>query len=148
MKSNWYWNTNVTITVRNPDGSVKEMVKLHNKIPVVARNMVRDFLHGTETDGKIRELALGDDSTPPTDGDTALGNEVFRKAITGQTDTGDGELTTITYVNAGEAVGEDIQEIGWFNNIGLVSRVLWAHGVKTGLESFDIERVDTISEVP
>lgn len=66
------------------------------------------------TDGSdlsASHLAIGDvSSTVPDDADT-LNNEVHR-TIVGETDRADNDLITSTLIGQGEAVGEDIKEIG------------------------------------
>ncbi len=169
---NFKWMTNVKVVVKDLDGNILEIKELHNLIPTISLNKVRDFWYGTITDGKIRSMAVGRDNTVPALTDTALGQETFRKAITTYTLPGDAQLKSMTYISPNEAVGL-IEEIGWFVNFAaddfllaetgdavlmetgdhlildgagvLFSRVLY-NKTKTDLESLQVERTDTIRE--
>lgn len=145
----------VKIIVLNLDGSIKEVIELENKITDVGLNMQRDALKGAVTDLEIKYLGIGSSSTPPAAGDTALGGEFFRKQITKQEDGAVGVLVSTTYIAPYEANTPKIEELGWFAGVNatatkdsgiLVARVLYSRQ-KTSLESLQIERTDTISEV-
>jgi hypothetical protein len=146
--------SNVVITAFDLDGKVIDRVEFHNKVPTVALSMMRDVLKGDVSDGEIKRLALGDDDTAPADGDVALGNETLRKQITSSSEPSSTSFKTVVYINPDEAVGA-IEEIGWFAGASagddadsgiLVSRVLYSR-VKTSVESLQIERTDTFTEV-
>ena len=110
-------------------------------------NLFRDALRGLETDIKIKYVAVGTDSTAPADTDTALGAEVFRKAMTTNADGGsDGEGTFTLYLAPADAAGESIAEVGWFAGSSasgtadtgvLVARALYSHS-KTSSESINV----------
>lgn len=156
VKGSRGWQGRVSVIVFNLDGSVKEITKLVlvNKINTLDLNMMRDALKGDVTDLKLYYMAWGSDNTAPVGGDTALGTEAGRKLITLQATGGTGILTTTTYIAPTEAVGT-IEELGWFAGPDaasdadsglLVGRVLYSR-VKTNLESLQIVRTDTFSEV-
>lgn len=106
-------------------------------------------VRGSEVNLQTLQVALGDDSTSPDAGDTALGNERARKQVTKQTDAGTGKTTTEVLFNSGEA-NFGIEEIGFFAGSAtstagsglLVSRVLYSH-TKTSGESLTIRRTVT-----
>lgn len=148
-------SNNVNITVYNLDGSIKEEINLCNEIKDVWFNAVRDAMKGLVTDLEIKYLAWGSSSTANSASQTTLVAEFGRKQVTEQDDGSTGELVTTTYISPSEAVGTTIEELGWFagasatataNSGILVARVLY-HRAKTTLESIQVERTDTISEV-
>lgn len=119
-------------------------------------NYVRDLLDGTigSTDTAIKYIALGSSNVAPAPGQTQLGNEVFRKAVTKQEALGTGQLRTVVYIAPYEA-NQQIEEIGIFagpdateaaNSGVMIARVLYSR-LKTNLESWQIERTDTIGRV-
>ena len=106
-------------------------------------NLFRDAAQGA-ANPKITYAALGTSSTAPTTGDTKLGAEVFRKKVATYSTTGTtGEVLVWLYVAPGDAVGVNIQEVGFFGGSGatnaansgvMVARGLYSH-TKTNLES-------------
>jgi len=152
-KANIKISENVRITIRDLEGNILETKELHNLIPTVDLNMIRDAYYGDVADCEIKYMAVGDDNTAPALTDTILGNETFRKIMTAHSKPGDGQILTTVYIAPGEAVGA-IEEIGWFSGAGagagadtgiLSSRVLYSR-VKTALESIQVERTLTIAE--
>jgi hypothetical protein len=107
------------------------------------RNAQRASL--SDRDARILYVAIGTSSTAPTSGDTALGAEVFRKAMTSDANgaaAGEGLFTL--YLSPQDAIGVNIQEVGWFAGSGasgttgsgvLVARALFAHNPKTANEA-------------
>jgi|SRR5487761_1428355 len=92
----------------------------------------------------ITYVALGNSTTPPTAGDTALGNETFRKAVTTYTDGSTGEILVTMYLGPSDDIGADIEEVGFVGgstanaqpNTGiLIAHGLWSHNPKAGTES-------------
>lgn len=165
------WKTNIKVIVFDLEGNILDIQEFHNLITNVGLNMARDMLYGDVSDGEIKYMAIGDDNTAPTVGDTTLGNETFRKARTSQSKPGIRQTRYIQYISPPEAVG-NIEEFGWFASRDLilaedsdplttetsdrliregtdsglmVSRVLYSR-VKTALESLQIERTDTFVE--
>lgn len=59
-------------------------------------------------------VAVGDDDTAPTAGDTALGNEVLRKARQEYTE-GTSDVIISLFINSLEANGENLKEVGMFD---------------------------------
>lgn len=54
----------------------------HNLVPTVGKNVFARILAGNTTyTGIVNYAGLGDDATTPTDGDTVLGNETYRKTV-------------------------------------------------------------------
>jgi hypothetical protein len=145
---------NIRITVFYPNGT-KESINLRNEIKTCWLNAIRDALKGVVTDLEIKYIAWGSSNAANSTSQTTLGAEFGRKQITSQTNGGDGELDTVVYVAPAEATEYTIEELGWFagesatsspNSGILVARVLY-NRAKTNLESLQIERTDSISEV-
>ena len=110
-------------------------------------NMFRDAMKGAGS-AKILYVALGTNSTAPAVGDTALGHEVFRKAVASYTNgASPGEVLINCYIAPGEMVGVDIEEIGFIGgnatnllNTGvLLAHGLFAHNPKTNVESLQFQ---------
>lgn len=96
-------------------------------------NMIRDGLSGANLP-RIFYVGLGTSTTAPAATDTQLGNEVFRKAVTSTTNgASPGEVLINMYLAPGDAIGYNIQEVGFFGgntaNGGFNSGVLLAHGL-------------------
>lgn len=111
------------------------------------RNLKRDARRGLVTDVSIHYVAVGTSSTAPTTGDTQLGAEVFRKALTSSANgAGAGEGVYTLYLSPQDVVGTAIAEVGWFAGSGatgtansgvLIGRALYSH-TKTATESINI----------
>jgi hypothetical protein len=110
-------------------------------------NLYRDSSKGSSVP-KITYVALGTSTTSPTAADTKLGNEVYRKAVTSFTNGSAGEIFINMYLGPLDAVGDDIEEVGFFGgssatssaNTGvLLARGLWHHNPKTNLESIQFQ---------
>jgi len=150
MKERIPWRGKIRVISIFKDGT-KQIDELENLITDAGKNLLRNFLDGTVTDGAIKYVAFGSDNTVPASGDTKLGNEFFRKQVTKQETGAAGELTTTVYIAPYEA-NQQIEEIGWFAGAEatstkdsgvLIARVLYSKN-KTELESLQIERTDTI----
>ncbi len=97
----------------------------------------------------IKYVALGTSNTAPTAGDHTLGAETFRKAVTSFTNgASNGEVLINMYLAPGDAVGNNIQEVGFFGggaatssaNTGvLLAHGLYAHNPKTAVESIQFQ---------
>lgn len=118
-------------------------------------NMFRDILRGTVTDGKIKYVALGNDSTAPANEHHQLVAEQFRKPVTSQNPDPitAGKLYTEVYIADTEANAFKCEEIGWFagatatataNSGIMIARVLYSRQ-KLSTESWTIRRTDTIA---
>jgi hypothetical protein len=117
----------------------------------VGRNLLRDARRGLVTDVSIKYVAVGTSSTAPAAGDTQLGAEVFRKALTSSSSPATGQGMFTLYLAPGDAVSVGIQEVGWFAGAGASgtanSGVLIAHGLyahtKLASESIQVDFVLT-----
>ena len=59
-------------------------------------------------------MAVGDDATTPTVGDTALGNELTRKAVQEVTQ-GTSDVIVSLFLNSTESNGNSLKEVGMFD---------------------------------
>lgn len=146
------WRGRVKVIARYLDGRV-EVEEFENLITNAGKNMVRDMLDGTVTDGAVKYIELGSGNTPPAGAQVALITPQFRKLVTQQTLPGTGAVRTVAYIAPGEANGFTIHELGWFAGAAataatgsgiMIARVLY-NRAKTNLESLQIERTDTFT---
>jgi hypothetical protein len=97
------------------------------------RNAIRDFLQSD-----LDDMAVGTDGTDPSATDTALGNEVLRKAFKSEKDTGDGSGQYDMRVLSTEANGSALRELGLYTGGGaLYARIAFAEINKTS--DFEVE---------
>ncbi len=68
------------IVVTGPDGKVKEEREIPNLVVTVGKNFIASRMVGT-TSATMSHMAIGADSTAPTAGNTALGSELGRVAL-------------------------------------------------------------------
>ena len=144
---------NIRVTVRDLDGNILEQTILKNTITNLLFNLYRDALAGDlvhKDDLEITHLAIGNDNgtiLPLAATNTALGNEIFRIALTDFSKPAIGQYKTVFYLAPADAVGW-IRELGWFGGTvagTLIARVFWERN-KTNVESVQFERLDKISE--
>lgn len=143
------WRGDITVTVTGPSGL--EVVNFPNLITDAGLDHLAAALGGDDV-GEITYVALGSSATAPTAGDTDLGAEEYRKAVTSHSAGLTGIMDTIVVVPAPDATGFTIREIGWFGGSAasissgsgtLIARVLYER-TKTTLESIQIDRTDTL----
>ncbi len=145
---NWGWRSNVLITVRK-NGLITARYGIRNLITTVGFSLARDAILGTDS-LEITEVAIGDNNTAPTVGDTALANERLRIEIIDKSVVDADTAITTAYVAPFEANTWTTEEIGWFGGPAddeMISRVLFSHA-KTDLESIQIDRQDSFAEKP
>ncbi len=73
-----------TFTIRDKvTGKIKRIQEYENLIPTVGRAMIANNLTSGSPDNTmvVTHIALGDDGTAVANGDTALGNEVYRNTV-------------------------------------------------------------------
>src|SRR5260221_14113362 len=79
----------------------------------VGLNLERDGKSGANNP-KVLYIALGTGNSTPSVANTALDNEVFRKAISTFANGSTGDITAQIYIEPTEAVGYTIAEVGIF----------------------------------
>lgn len=147
------WTGTVTVITRDRRGRFTSRRTFRNLITNAGLNLLRDALGGFVTDAQIHYVAIGTSGTAPAAGDTQLGAEVYRKAVTRVDNTvGTGQVKTTLLLAPTDSAGTAIAEIGWFagasatataNSGVLVAHVLYSH-THTNQESIQIDRTDTL----
>jgi len=131
------------------NGLLKESKK-NRVMNTVLSQMIGSFL-GNTNDLEIKYIAFGSSSTPVSNTDSVLYNEVFRTPYATRTQTAYNEITTEFSVLSTESNGQ-IEEIGIFGGSTasitkdsgtLISRILWSH-LKTSSEELAIKRIDKL----
>jgi len=144
------WDGEVRIVVRKP-GRAGRVTVLNNLIVDSGKALLALALRDGAALPEITYVAVGSDNTAPAAGDTALGTETFRKAVTAQAEgSASNKTITTVYLAPYEANGQ-IEEIGWYGGEAtddadsgvLIARVLYSK-LKDALESIQIERTDTV----
>lgn len=139
------------IHVKNIKTCQVEKFKIDNIITVLALTEIAPILTGVAPDIEIKYLAVGNDNTPVTGGEIALGNETFRTAVATLTIPIFYLVQSTFTILPAEAIGQ-IEEVGIFcgTTAGagadsglLLSRILWSH-TKTADEEISILRYDSI----
>ena len=103
------------------DGKLIKSERINNVVVQNFFTAVYNCLAGTSTSIPITHLATGDGTATAARTDTALGNELFRKAISTVTG-GTTNFTAKTSLTPDES-NFTIREVGLFSNTALISRV-------------------------
>jgi hypothetical protein len=104
---------NVQIVLRGPDGEIKHEEMIHNLVVTVGKNAIADQLLAAPTLGKPTHMAVGTGSTAAAAGDTTLGTELDRNALTSKTRSAN-VVTMVGDWAAGDGTGA-ITEAGIFD---------------------------------
>jgi hypothetical protein len=113
-------NINITglwkFTIEDIKTGKKRIIEKKNLLPTVGRVAMAKQMAGTNTTvmGDNLFIAIGDDNTAATVGDTTLGNETTRKAASSTTNSTTTGIIT-TFFAAGEATGSH-KEFGLFGD--------------------------------
>lgn len=105
---------NVHIQLFGPDGELKDERRVHNLVVDTGENHIADQLSASPGGSAMSHMAIGTGSTAAAFGDTALGTEVDRNALTSRTDS----VNVVTYVGnwaAGDGTNAALREAGIFN---------------------------------
>jgi hypothetical protein len=100
------------ITVTNPNGNVTQETIIPNLVVTAGKNLIASRLKDT-TDAAMSHMAIGTGSTSAAAGDTTLGTEAGRVALTSTTVTANAVAYVATF-GAGTGTGA-ITEAGLFN---------------------------------
>ena len=104
----------VFLELFGPDGELKETRRTRNLVVTTGRNHIADQLSASPGQGAMSHMAVGTGTGAPAAGDTTLGTELDRNALTSRTDSNN----VVTYVGdwaAGDATNSAITEAGIFN---------------------------------
>lgn len=105
---------NVHLELRGPTGELKEVRDVHNLIVDVGRNGIMQQILASPTISKPTHMGIGTGSTSPAAGNTALGTEIDRNALTSKS----GNVGVVTMVGdwaAGDGTNSAIAEAGIFD---------------------------------
>ncbi len=100
------------ITVTNPNGNVTQETIIPNLVVTAGKNLIASRLKDT-TDAALSHMAIGTGSTAAAAGNTTLGTEAGRVALTSTTVTANAVAYVATF-GAGTGTGA-ITEAGLFN---------------------------------
>ena len=104
----------VAVELRGPDGELKDSRQVDNLVVTAGKNHIADQLSSSPGGSAMSHMAVGTGTGSPAAGDTALGTEIDRNALTSRTDA----TNVVTYVGnwaAGDATNSAIAEAGIFN---------------------------------
>jgi hypothetical protein len=104
----------VELVLRDKLGRFKARRVINNLVVTAGKNHIADQLSSAPGGSAMSHMAVGTGSTAPAAGDTTLGTEIDRNALTSRTDA----TNVVTYVGdwaAGDATNSAIAEAGIFN---------------------------------
>jgi hypothetical protein len=101
------------ITVTNPDNNVVQEVVVPNLVVTAGKNWIAGRMYDTSIPDEMSHMAIGTDNTAAAAGDTGLGTEAGRVALTSTTVTNNSVAYVATFP-AGTGTGA-ITEAGIFN---------------------------------
>lgn len=127
-KDGFHLVSNVLVEIRDRKKRLVDVRKVHNKIPLHGRELVRDLIGGLRR--WPTHMAVGTSSTAPADGDTALGAEVYRALITHRVQLAEG-IKFQLYIPTTEANGSTLAECGLFTVVGDIVNKLFARAIFT-----------------
>ncbi len=159
--SGWIGNSEVKMkgvwkfTIRDAaTGKIKRVHTFENLIPTSGRNNVAKALAGdlaAISEAEINFTSLGTDATAPTNGDTTLGTETFRKAVASTTSSSN-QLFVTAFYTAPEVSGTfseaglHIDATGAVDSGILFSRVVFSPAVTKSLsETLTVDYTVTIT---
>jgi hypothetical protein len=102
------------LELRGPDGKLKEVRDVENLIVTVGSEGIMDQLLAAPTIIKPTHMAVGTGAVAPAAGNTALGTEVDRNALTSKT-RATNVLTMVGDWAAGDATNAALTEAGLFS---------------------------------
>lgn len=124
-----------------------------NLTTTVGRTWLAQVLCNTspQTNDYITHFAVGTDTTPAAVGDTALGTEVFRKAVASAAE--DGATANISAFIAADEANTDWEEFGYFvdGTATADSGILFAHQIdstisKASPNTVTVDSIFTLSD--
>ncbi len=102
------------VEVFGPDGESKDFRELSNLVVTTGRDAIIERLDSSPATSQPTHMAIGTSSTAPAAGNTALGAEIDRNALTSNTASG-GVLTMVGNWAAGDGTNSAIAEAGVLN---------------------------------
>jgi hypothetical protein len=123
---------NVLVELFDENGLLKETREVHNLVVTAGKNHIADQLSSTPGDAAMGWMAIGTGVSAAVVGDTLLGTEIDRNALTSRTDAGN----VVTYVGdwaAGDGTNAAITEAGIFNVVTANTVKMLARAVFTAI---------------
>jgi hypothetical protein len=102
------------LELRGPNGQLKDARDVENLIVTTGRDAIIERLDSSPTTAAPTHMAVGTGATAPVAGNTALGAELDRNALSSNTSAG-GVLTLVGNWAAADATNSAIAEAGVFN---------------------------------
>ena len=135
----------VNVVVRGEDGAVKQEFTVPNLVVDTGLDFIASRMEGT-TDAVMSHMAVGTGSTAADAGDTTLGTEIARVALTSTTVT-DNAVAYVASYPAGTGTGA-LTEAGIFNDVTagtMLCRTVFAVINKGAADSMTVTWTVTIS---
>jgi hypothetical protein len=104
----------VTVEVFGPDGRLKSLRQKKNLVVTTGRDAIIERLDSSPATTQPTHMAIGTGNAAPAAGNTTLGTEIDRNALTSNTASG-GVLTMVGNWAAGDGTNSAIAEAGVFN---------------------------------
>jgi len=133
------------IVVRGPDGNIKDEKKVENLIVDTGLDYIASRMSGT-SENVMSHMAVGTGSTAAAAGDTTLGTELDRNALTSTTVT-DNAIAYVCSWSAGDGTGS-LTEAGIFNASSggtMLCRTVFGTVTKAADDSMTITWTITVS---
>jgi hypothetical protein len=136
----------VHVQLFGPDGNLKAERHTSNLVVDAGENHIADQLSSSPGQGAMSHMAIGTGSTAAAFGDTALGAETDRNALTSRTDA----VNVVTYVgtwSAGDGTNSALREAGIFNAGAagtMLARAVYANIDKQAADTLTITWTVTI----
>lgn len=103
-----------SVVLRGPDGEIKATREVDNLVVTTGRDAIIERLDSSPATTQPTHMAIGTGAVAPAAGNTALGAEIDRNALTSNTSSG-GVLTMVGNWAAGDGTNAAITEAGTFN---------------------------------
>jgi len=103
---------NLQVVLKDKDGNVKDSRDIKNLVVTTGKEFIAAAIASTQT--YMSHMAIGSSSTAPAIGDTTLGTELGRAALTSTTVSG-AVVTFVASFGAGVGTGA-VAEAGIFND--------------------------------
>lgn len=136
----------VYLELVGPDGEIKDEQRVRNLVVDAGENHIADQLSSSPGQGAMSHMAIGTGSTAAAFGDTTLGAETDRNALTSRTDS----VNVVTYVGtwaAGDGTNSALREAGIFNaasNGTMLARAVYSNIDKQAGDTLTITWTVTI----
>jgi hypothetical protein len=136
----------VCLELFDENGELKDLRNVHNLVVDAGENHIADQLSSSPGGSAMSHMAIGTGSTAAAFGDTALGTEIDRNALTSRTDAGN----VVTYVGtwaAGDGTNAALREAGIFNAASagtMLARAVYANIDKQAGDTLTITWTVTI----